>query len=228
MQRTSAPPKASRPSPKKTVKKHSASADKAASIFAVLIVFLAFYLIITLFIAGTIYYSFNDTEDAVDIYSVQVFFDETRLFNLPATQVNNEYGLYVPYSCIEEICMLGIAGEDDNVTFFITGTDNRIECTLNSSLIVINGNPVRISAPVLYSNSDEGGDYLLPIALVDNYINGIDVSYDDDKKICMITTDSGKTDISLKLLLPETMSPADFPDSYKEYITPSEPEDVSQ
>ena len=113
----------------------------------------------------------------------------------------------------KRITSFGLAGDGEDVTLFLIGTENRIECTRNSSLIIINENPVRISSPILY----EDGEYLIPISLLENYVNGISISYDDDKMICSVTPTGGKTDVSLTLLLPEDMEAAYFPESYKYY-----------
>lgn len=199
---------------KKAAKKRKRSAGGFTQILAVLIVFLAFYLVISLFIVGLIYYSFNSAAENTEIYSLNVLNGETVLHKSDAQEANNEYGLYVPFTYLSDIGNFGLAGDGDNVTLFIIGTDNRIECTKNSSLIIINDNPVRISAPLLYEN----GDYLIPIVLIENYINGIDVIYDNEKMVCRVVNSVGKSAIELKLLLPEDMEAAYFPDSYKEYI----------
>lgn len=198
---------------KKSAQKRRRRAGAASQILAVFIVFLAFYLVITLFIAGLIFYSFNSTAKNTEIYSLNVVYDETILHKTSAENANNEYGLYIPFSYLSEIASFGIAGDGDDVTLFIIGTDNRIECTKNSSLIIINENPIRISAPILYEN----GEYLIPVMLLENYVNGISVTYDDEKMICRVATDVGKTKVSLKLLLPESVQAAYFPDSYKYY-----------
>ncbi len=201
------------PAVKKAAKKRRRSAGGGTQILAVFIVFLAFYLVITLFIAGLIFYSFNSTAKNTEIYSLNVVYDETVLHKTSAENANNEYGLYIPFSYLSEIASFGIAGDGDDVTLFIIGTDNRIECTKNSSLIIINDNPIRISAPILY----EDGEYLIPVMLIENYVNGISVSYDNEKMICQVASDVGKTKVSLKLLLPESVQAAYFPDSYKYY-----------
>lgn len=180
---------------------------------AYFIVFLAFYIVISLFVAGLIIYSFNDTAKNTEIYSISVIYGNKTLHRLDAKTANNEYGLYVPFSYLTEISSFGLAGSGDDATLFIIGTDNRIECRKNSSLIVINDNPVRISAPILYNN----GEYLIPVVLLENYINGIDVAYDDKKMVCSVSSDIGKTDVALKLLLPDEMKKSYFPDSYKYY-----------
>ena len=198
---------------KKAAKKRRSRFD-FTKLLAVFIVFLAFYLAITLFIAGSIYYSFTSTAKNTEIYSLNVIYDETVVYKASASVVNNEYGLYVPFDSLSSIANIGLAGDGDDVTIFIIGSDNRIECTKNSSLVIINDNPVRISSPILYEN----GDYLIPVLLVENYINGIDVVYDDEKMICKVINDVGTSDIELTLHLPEAMKKADFPDSYKEYV----------
>lgn len=185
----------------------------ASSVIAVLIVFLTFYAVLTLLTAGLILYSFHNTAESDDIYGINIIYDETKLFTMEAADANNEYGLYVPFEYLAEIGSFGLAGNGDDVTLFIIGTDNRIKCTKNSSLVVINENPVRISAPVLY----EENEFLIPVMLIENYINGIDVTYDTENMMCNISSDLNKNDVALTLLLPDDMEEAYFPESYKYY-----------
>ena len=184
-----------------------------SSAIAVLIVFLAFYLVFSLLCVGLLYYSFASSSDNDDIYSIKIIYDEQLLHNIDSDDANTEYGLYVPFEYLAEIGSFGLAGNGDDVTLFIIGTDNRIKCTKNSSLIVINDNPIRISAPILHN----GEDYLIPITLLENYINGIDVSYDNENMVCNIASDLSKTNVSLSILLPESMEAPYFPESYKYY-----------
>ena len=185
------------PAARSQKKKRTPAGSRRAALgnaLAVFIVFIAFYLIIILFAAGTIY------------YSVRLVYDEKVLHKLTAEAANNEYGLYIPFSYLTEIGSFGLAADGDDVTLFIIGTDNRIRCTKNSSLIVINDNPIRISAPILYGDED----YLIPMVLIENYITGINVEYDEKLMICSVSSAIGKTNVALKLLLPEEMKPADF------------------
>ncbi len=203
-----------KPLPKKQpLKRKSRNSGAFTQFLAYFIVFLAFYIALSLLVGALIIYSFNDTAKNTEIYSINIVYGEKTLHKMEAREANNEFGLYVPFSYLTEIGSFGIAGDGDDLTLFIIGTDNRIECTKNSSLIVINDNPIRISAPVLY----EEGEYLFPVVLLENYINGIDVSYDDDKMVCSVASDIGKTNVALKLLLPEEMEKSYFPDSYKYY-----------
>ncbi len=194
-------------------KRKKRATGSGSQILAVLIVFLAFYLAFSLFIAAFVLYSFNDTAENTEIYSVNVIYDEETLYKINAESANNEYGLYIPFEYLSEIGSFGLAGEGNDVTMFIVGTENKIEFTVNSSLAIINGNPVRISAPLIYKENE----YYIPVMLLDNYINGIDVTYDNEKMVCNVSADIGKTDIELTLLLPEAVEPLDFPDEYKYY-----------
>lgn len=197
----------------KTKKRERRGGGRFTSILAVLIVFLAFYLGLSLFFGGLIVYSFYDTADNTEIYSLRVVYDDRVLHKQTAEKANNEFGLYVPFSQLADIGSFGIAGDGDEATFFIMGTDNRIQCTINSSLMIINDNPVRISAPLLY----EDGEYLIPVVLLENYVNGLDIIYDDEKMICSIVSDDDRTDIELKLLLPEPLEAGNFRDEDKYY-----------
>ncbi len=198
---------------KKAAKKRRRSKSSFTQILAVLIVFLAFYLVITLFVGGLILYSFNSTAKNTEIYSLNVVNNDKVLHKIAAKEANNEYGLYLPFSYLSEIASFGLAGDGEDVTIFVIGTENRIECTRNSSLIIINENPVRISSPILY----EDGEYLIPISLLENYVTGLSVTYDETKMICSVAPKEGKPKVSLTLLLPEDMEQAYFPDSYKYY-----------
>ena len=172
--------------------------------------------------AGFIYYSFNQTAKNTEIYSLRVVNDERTLHTVTAETANNEYGLYIPFSYLSEIGSFGLAGNGDDISLFIIGTDNRIKCRINSSLIEINGNPVRISAPIMQRESD--GEYIIPVVLLENYINGIDVTYNDENMICYVQADPNNTGVALTLLLPQPMDKSYFPESYKTYRPADESE----
>ncbi len=199
--------KASKAKKAKPIKKiRDGEGGRFTQILAILIVFLAFYLAFSLFVAGLILYSFNDTVENTEIYSLNVIYDERTLHKINAETANTEFGLYIPFDYLAEIGSFGLAGDGNDAILYLIGTDNRIECNKNSSLVTINGNPVRIAAPILYRD----GEYLIPVVLIENYINGIDVTYDDEKMICMVSSDLGKSDVALKLRLPEALDQPDY------------------
>ncbi len=199
-----------RKSVRKKKRKNSGALSQLA---AVLILFLAVYLVFSLFVAGMVIYSFYDTTEANEIYGINILQNNKKIHSLKADEANNEYGLYVPFNYLSEIASFGLAGDGDNVTLFLIGSENRIECQKNSSLIIINGNPIRIQSPILF----EDGEYLIPVSMLEKYINGINIEYDNENMICKISSEIEKSDIALKLLLPEGMKNAYFPESYKYY-----------
>ena len=206
-------------------KKQRSKAGKGYEYLAYIIIFLAAYALISLFCFAFVVYSFNDIPDNPDDYEISIIYNDKEIYDLDADEANNEYGLYIPFSYLSEISSFGLAGDGDDITLFVIGTDNRIECTRNSSLITINNNPIRISSPILYD--DESKEYLIPVSLLENYVTGIDVSYNSEKMICSISSTVSKTDVALKLLLPEPMKPAYFPDSDKYYTPPEVSDEAS-
>ncbi|MBP5155699.1 MAG: hypothetical protein J6252_03870, partial [Clostridia bacterium] len=122
MQENRAPRK---PEDRRAEKEKSRKSDVGTRILAFVIVLLGSYIVFSLFIAGIIYYSFNDTAKNTEIYSVRVVYDETTLHTINAQTANNEYGLYIPFSYLSEICSFGIAGDGEDITMFLIGTDNR-------------------------------------------------------------------------------------------------------
>ncbi len=193
----------------KVIRKKKDLSKGIAYIFVTLVI----YILLCSLVGGYIYYSFKSTAKSVNRYSVSIKYDDKTLHTIKVGDANNEYGLYVPFSILTDICSFGLAADGEDVTLFLIGTNNRIECKRNSSLIVINDNPIRISAPILY----EKGDYLIPVVLLENYIVGLDVSYDDDKMVCNIVASVNKSSVALSMQLPDGMSKYDFPDSYKYY-----------
>lgn len=209
--------------PKPTQKKfkRKPSPAKKQRITVVLTLFLTLYLVISLFIASYIYFSFDKESKNADIYSLQLKHDEKRIHTFDSKEVNNSYGLYVPYQKLSDVCNLSIVGDSDTVIIMISPDCGTIKCTKDSSLIYINNNPVRVSAPVLFGKND----YLIPIELIDLYFIGVDVAYNNDKMLCIIST-ATKSPITLKMQLPTELEKTYFDDNYKK-ITSSDSSDVN-
>lgn len=203
--------------------KRKISAAKKQRITAVLILLLTLYLVISLLIGSLLYFSFDKESKSKDIYSLRLYYAETRKYSFESIEVNNTYGLYVPYKALSEICDLGIVGDNGTVIILLSPDGGTIECKNNSSLVYINENAVRISAPVLF----EADDYKIPIELIESYMVGIDVAYDEEKMLCTITAPSDSILISLKVQLPTEILKTYFPDEYKVYPEVSDISDIS-
>jgi len=207
--------------PVKRKPKRKSSPAKRQRIAAVLILLLTLYLVISLLIGGFIYFSFNKTGKSGNIYSLRLYHAEKRTASFDSNTVNNTYGLYVPFTALSEICGLGIAGDDGTVIILLSPDGGTIECINNSSLVYINENAVRLSAPVLF----EAEDYKIPIDLIESYLSGVEVNYDKTKMLCTVTAPEKSENITLKVQIPKEISKPYFPDEYKTY---SETSDISQ
>ncbi|PKM63191.1 MAG: hypothetical protein CVU97_01265 [Firmicutes bacterium HGW-Firmicutes-21] len=196
--------------PQKSFKRKQSPIRKQR-IIAVLILLLTLYIVISLLIAGFIYFSFNKVSNNTQLYSLQLKYDGKRVHSFETTEVNNSYGLYVPFGKLSEICELSIVGDSETVIIIIRPNGGSIVCKNNSSLVYINDNSVRLSSPILFGSDD----YLIPVELVKTYMIGIDITYDDDNMICVISRNADDENITLKMLLPTELDKTYFPDSYK-------------
>jgi len=193
--------------------KRRPSAAKKQRIISVLILFLTLYALINLLVAGFVYFSFNRQAKEAQIYSLRLNYDGKRMYSHDAASVNNAYGLYVPFGELSELCDLSIVGDSEAVVILLGANGDGIECRSNSSLIFINDSAVRLSAPVLFGSDD----FLIPVELVQTYIIGVDVTYDDKEKLCVISREADGTKLSLKMLQPTELEKTYFPEEYKVY-----------
>ncbi len=187
--RTAQPGKSAQGKPAQKKRSLSAGEKRGAQLLlAILTVALVLYVIAVLIIAGFLWYSFGTTPKNTTLYKLQVLESDgkTKVETYSVNQANNRYGLYIPYSILAEPCSFGVAGDGEQVTLFLPGPEGEmgsILCSRDSSLIRINGSPVRLASPVLF----EGEDYLLPVSLLENYITGLTVRYNDEEKLCSVT-----------------------------------------
>lgn len=179
----------------------------AQMLLAILFVAAVLYLLVVLIIAFFIWYSFGTPAESTTLYALRVVESdgETRIASYSVEEANNRYGLYVPYSVLASHCDFGVAGDSEQVTLYLPdagGSTGSILCNRDSSLIEINGSSVRLPSPVLFA----GSDYLLPVSLFENYLTGLDIAYDDEKQICILTVPASPA-FSLKLHRPEPAEP---------------------
>ena len=211
VKKTPAAQKPKKSTPKKR-KQMTEKEKEGAGMFSV-ILFLGFaaYLVIVLIIAMLVWYSFSNVSENRTRYQIRVLDErDNRLFTYTAGQANNAYGLYLKFSDLSVYCDLGVAGDGDKVTFFLPGKEDEVVCYRNSSLVQINGNTARISDPVLF----EGNDYLLPVSLFEHYLGGFEITYDEDKLLCVVVIPDNPV-FTPRMHQIETMSPCTsipFPD----------------
>lgn len=202
------PQKANRKPAAKPKRSLSAGEKRGAQmLFAILLVAAAIYVVIVLIIALFVWYSFGSLSENTTLYALRVMDSdgETRIASYSVEEANNRYGLYVPYSVLAPHCSFGVAGDSEQVTLYLPDAGDStgsILCNRDSSLIEINGSPVRLSAPILF----DGNDYLLPVSLFEGYLSGLEITYDDEKQICTLTIPA-KPAFSLKLHRAEPADP---------------------
>lgn len=200
-----------------TVKRKTSPAKKQ-HITVVLVLLLTFYIILNLIFGGFLYFSFNKKPEEAKIYSLQVKLDNKKLAVLDVNEANNAYGLYIPFRSLSLIGDLSIMGDNQSISVIVRPSGDTIECSKDSSLIYINDNAVRLSSPVLF----ELTDYLLPIEIVEEYMLGIDITYDDNTGVCTLSRETDGEDLSLKISFPTELERTYFPDEYKYYVSTDE------
>jgi hypothetical protein len=178
----------------------------AQTLLAILFVAGVLYLLIILIIAVCVWYSFSTPSESTALYSLRIVTEDGNIKRAAysSSEANNSYGLYLRYSDIAPLCGFGIAGDEETVTLYLPGEglvgSTELESIVfhrNSSLIVVNGNNVRLSAPILF----EGDDYLLPVSLFETYLTGLTVEYDEEELLCLVTVPE-RLSFSLKLHKP--------------------------
>jgi hypothetical protein len=99
-------------------------------------------------------------------------------------------------------------GDNNNVVIIIRPSNDRIEINNNSSLVYINENAVRLSNPVIFQINE----YLLPVELVETYLNGISVSYDNKNHICtMLRSTESDVSVTANIIQPNGLDKCSIP-----------------
>lgn len=201
-------PAGSKPVKKPKLKKRKPSPEKKQHIAAVLILLLTLYLAVNLAVFGILLLDFNRQPGNTQSYTLVLKKNKTRVATVDAALVNNKYGLYVPYSKLSLLADLSIMGDNDNVIIIVRPGDDRVEISSNSSLIYINDNAIRLSKPVIFQIND----YLLPIELISNYMDGISVTYDDKNDTCtLLRSTEDDAVISAKIAVPDGLGKCSIP-----------------
>ncbi|MBO5981827.1 MAG: hypothetical protein J6Q24_05205, partial [Clostridia bacterium] len=148
-----------------SIRRKRARREKTVAIVAVM---LAVYVGVIGIIAAYGILSFNSVAESSKVYSVEGYMGETKVFTVSAANANNSYGLYIPFSILTKLCPMSIAGDKDAVAIILPESGDYIKCFSNSSSVWVNDAPCRLSAPVLFEESD----WLIPVEMLE-YINGI-------------------------------------------------------
>ncbi len=169
--------------------------NRRQMVCAVMVVFLTFYSVISLVIVLYYYISFNSTPSETVLYSVSMVNQKGKTVAAASvSQSNKAYGLYVSLTDLDTLCSLSVAGDGEKLTIMLRKSGEILECFTNSSFMYVNGNPARLSIPILYENYE----YYLPVELLEQYFIGVDIKYIKGK--CVMSLAEG-TDTVLELKL---------------------------
>ncbi|MGM9658161.1 MAG: hypothetical protein ACI3W9_04140 [Eubacteriales bacterium] len=157
--------------------------ERAVAVTALL---LTVYICIGAIIAIYGILSFNSVAENDKVYSIEGCLGDKKVFSVSASTANNAYGLYVSFTTLNRLCPISITGDANRIALILPDTDDYIECFSNSSSILVNDTPCRLSSPVLFTEDD----WLIPVELLDNYVNGLTVTYGDNHVCKIVLADS--------------------------------------
>lgn len=144
-----------------------------------LVIFLTFYILINLIIAGFIFFSIKNRDETTKINRLEIVFDESQTVKLPGDALVKNNTVYIPFEKLDLLCKFVLTGDSSKITLIMNSGIDYTSFYKDSNLAYIGGASYRISAPVLF----EKDDYYIPLDFVNNYIEGIAVDYDEKVNI---------------------------------------------
>ncbi len=172
----------------------TAKKSRRQLVYAACVLFLAFYFAFCLVITLYYYLSFNSTPDEAELYSISILNERGKtVARTSAEGANKRFGFYISLGQLDKLCDLSVAGDEGKLTIILRESGENLECFTNSSFLYINGNPARLSIPVLYENYE----YYLPVELIEQYFMGVNIVY--EKGICKMSLADKEAALELKL-----------------------------
>lgn len=189
------------------LQRRQARAKRARRRFAAsLLVFLTFYILLSAIVFAIFFFSFHNVAGNDALYAVSIKLTEKKSVLYDAGDVNLDYGLYVPVSALERLHDLTVTGDGGARTVAVRETGDTLACTDGSSLVYINGTPVRLDSPVVLTKDD----CYLPAEAVTGYMRLFACTYDDENRLLVIALADETAGYALKTQLPE--APAEYPE----------------
>ena len=199
------------------LRRRQARAKRARKRFAAsLLVFLTFYILLSAIVFAIFFFSFPNVAGNDALYAVSIKLTEKKSVLYDAGDVNLDYGLYVPVSALERLHDLTVTGDGGARTVAVRETGDTLACTNGSSLVYINGTPVRLDSPVVLTEDD----CYLPAEAVTGYMRLFACTYDDEDRLLVIALADETAGYALKTQPPET--PAEYPENESSGATSGE------
>lgn len=199
------------------LRRRQARSKRARRRFAAsLLVFLTFYILLSAIVFAIFFFSFHNVAGNDALYAVSIKLTEKKSVLYDAGDVNLDYGLYVPVSALERLHDLTVTGDGGARTVAVRETGDTLACTNGSSLVYINGTPVRLDSPVVLTEDD----CYLPAEAVTGYMRLFACTYDDEGRLLVIALADETAGYALKTQPPET--PAEYPENESSGATSGE------
>ena len=199
------------------LRRRQARAKRARKRFAAsLLVFLTFYILLSAIVFAIFFFSLLNVAGNDALYAVSIKLTEKKSVLYDAGDVNLDYGLYVPVSALERLHDLTVTGDGGARTVAVRETGDTLACTNGSSLVYINGTPVRLDSPVVLTEDD----CYLPAEAVTGYMRLFACTYDDEDRLLVIALADETAGYALKTQPPET--PAEYPENESSGATSGE------
>ena len=199
------------------LRRRQARANRERKRFAAsLLVFLTFYILLSAIVFAIFFFSFHNVAGNDALYAVSIKLTEKKSVLYDAGDVNLDYGLYVPVSALERLHDLTVTGDGGARTVAVRETGDTLACTNGSSLVYINGTPVRLDSPVVLTEDD----CYLPAEAVTGYMRLFACTYDDEDRLLVIALADETAGYALKTQPPET--PAEYPENESSGATSGE------
>ena len=99
---------------------------------------------------------------------------------------------YVSATGLAKIYDFTLAGDKTRVSMHFHNVDESISFTKDSTGVYINGQPVRLTSPIIFTD-----DYYIPLELIRNYFLGATIRYDKEEGVA--TLSANKEAFTLKL-----------------------------
>ena len=129
--------------------------------------------------------------------------EKETAYKIPANKCCTGGVQYVSTAWLSRLYGLTVAGDKERVTVYFHGGDQRLSVYNGSCVVLVNGQPVRLSSKIIFTD-----DYYLPMELIKTYFTGVIIEYNNEKGRFRLLRDPKADGISLRLKSPEESVPA--------------------
>lgn len=181
---------------------------KIERIKALLFVFLTFYVSIILISSLIFFVKLNRVSSSSKKCGLQVVFSDSTKKSYSADSVFIDGSLYVPYEAFSKLCSTVITGDSNQITVILSSGNDYCTLYKDSRFIYIGNVQFALDSPVLFFEDD----YYIPFEVFENYINGLNITFDNKReRFVLSTTEETVSFIGKFQELPEHIKVTEIP-----------------